>query len=729
MSKPTWSLFAAVVCLAAALTLSIVRTHAQPAVAIDNDDIGGVVTGPRGPEAGVWVIAETRDLPTGFRKIVVTDAAGRYVVPDLPKASYRVWVRGYGLVDSPASQAAPGQTVNLKATAAPDARAAAEYYPASYWYSLLQVPPRSAFPGTADNGIATSVKSQAEWVALMKGNCHVCHSIGTKATREIPSNLGVFDSSIAAWPRRLQSGQNGANMRSRLTVLGDKPGLAMYADWTDRIAAGEVPAAPPRPEGVERNVVVTQWDWGTATSFIHDTISTDKRNPRVNANGLVFSVDQFSERDFNILDPVRHTTTQIASPQLDPTKPFATPQKVTQASAFNGEDAVWAGRSNLHNPMMDHKGRVWMTHAVRGPANPEICKAGSSHPSAKHFPQNTSARQLSIYDPATKKFTLINPCFGTHHLQFAEDANHTLWSGSAEPDANSVYGWVNTKLFDETGDAVAAQGWAPFILDTNGNGRQDPWVEPGQPIDPARDARIEGSVYGIIINPLDGSVWSAPGQYPSKFSTYIPGYIIRMSPGANPPATAVSEVYEPPFDMARGTGAFFPRGIDIDRNGLIWTSLAGSGQLASFDRRKCKVLNGPTATGKHCPEGWTLYDLPTPKLKGTDINAEFVYYNWVDQFDTFGLGRNVPFAIATGSDALMALMPNSGGTFAVFRVPYPLGFSSRGVDGRIDDPGAGWKGKGLWANFGSHVAWHTEGGKGTTSKAVKFQLRPNPLAH
>src|SRR5262245_45035268 len=78
-----------------------VHLRAQTAGAIDDDDIGGVVTGPNGPEAGVWVIAETRDLPTRYAKMVVTDDQGRYVVPDLPKAKYKVWVRGYGLVDSP----------------------------------------------------------------------------------------------------------------------------------------------------------------------------------------------------------------------------------------------------------------------------------------------------------------------------------------------------------------------------------------------------------------------------------------------------------------------------------------------------------------------------------------------------------------------------------------------------------------------------------------------------
>ena len=117
----------------------------SPAVSIDGDDLGGVVTGPKGPEAGVWVIAETTDLPTKFAKIVVTDDRGRYVLPDLPKATYSVWVRGYGLVDSPKTQATPGKLVNLTAVVAPDARAAAEYYPAGYWFSFCAFQTRASF--------------------------------------------------------------------------------------------------------------------------------------------------------------------------------------------------------------------------------------------------------------------------------------------------------------------------------------------------------------------------------------------------------------------------------------------------------------------------------------------------------------------------------------------------------------------------------------------------------
>jgi hypothetical protein len=118
---------AAVIAVAWAATPVPVAAQQATAVAIDNDDIGGVVTGPRGPEAGVWVIAETTDLPTKYAKSVVTDDQGRYVIPDLPVANYQVWVRGYGLVDSPKVRAKPGQQLNLAAVPAPDERAAAHY--------------------------------------------------------------------------------------------------------------------------------------------------------------------------------------------------------------------------------------------------------------------------------------------------------------------------------------------------------------------------------------------------------------------------------------------------------------------------------------------------------------------------------------------------------------------------------------------------------------------------
>ena len=198
---PRLGLLAASFALAVVVAPASAAEAGQAGVVIDADDIGGVVTGPDGPEAGVWVIAETSDLPTLFNRIVVTDGDGRYVLPDLPGATYDVWVRGYGLVDSAKVQATPGTALDLTAVVAPDAAAAAQYYPAGHWLSLIEVPGRDEFPGTGPdgNGISPNVRSQAEWMRTVKsGGCTACHALGNKATREVPPELGEFDSMIAA---------------------------------------------------------------------------------------------------------------------------------------------------------------------------------------------------------------------------------------------------------------------------------------------------------------------------------------------------------------------------------------------------------------------------------------------------------------------------------------------------------------------------------------------------
>ena len=179
-------------------------------VAIDADDIGGVVTSAQGPEAGAFVIAETRRTPTRYIKTVVTDDPGRYVVPDLPAGEYDVWVRGYGLVDSGKVKTTTGKIVNLKASPAPNARVAAQYFPALYWFALLQVPPVSDFPGTGDkgNGISPNIKSQGDWIlkTVNTDGCNGCHQLGNQATRTIPESIrSQFPDSKAAWLRRIQS--------------------------------------------------------------------------------------------------------------------------------------------------------------------------------------------------------------------------------------------------------------------------------------------------------------------------------------------------------------------------------------------------------------------------------------------------------------------------------------------------------------------------------------------
>ena len=258
------------------------------------------------------------------------------------------------------------------------------------------------------------------------------------------------------------------------------------------------------------------------------------------------------------------------------------------------------------------------------------------------------------------------------------------------------------------------------MLDTNGNGKRDAYVEPNQPVDPGKDKRVVAGFYGISVSPADGTIWASSLGYP--------GYVVHLIPGAHPPETALTEIFEAPADDPKAPmHGYSPRGMDVDSNGVVWMPLA-SGHFASFDRRKCEgPLNGPDATGKQCPEGWTLYPFPGPKLvndTGTG-SAEASYYAWVDQHDTLGLGKDMPIATGNANDALLALV---GGKFVTLRVPYPMGFFVKGMDGRIDDPNGGWKGKGVWTTWGTRTPFHAEGGKENRPKVVHFQLRPDPLA-
>lgn len=680
--------------------------------------ITGRVTGAAGGEAGVWVIAETKDLPTPFARIVVTDDSGRYVIPDLPSANYELWVRGYGLVDSPRQSAKPGATIDLTAVAAPDEHAAAYYYPAGYWLSLMQMPAKSEFPGTGatGNGISPDVRTQADWIRRVKsGGCTACHQLGTLGTRDIAPALGEFPNGVAAWQRRLLSGQAGEQMVGTVSAMGADRAFRMFADWTDRIKGGAVPPAPPRPKGIERNVVITIWDWADPTAYLHDVVSTDRRNPSVNANGPVYGALELSADYTPVLEPTTHTASRIPLAPRDTTIGPAQGPEMGAPSPYFGTDAPWHSKTNVHNPMLDQDGRLWLTARVRDRENPAFCREGSEHPSAKRFPLNGNGRQLAMYDPKTKEYRTIDTCFGTHHLMFALDSNNTLWTSGGGP----AVGWLDTKQYLATGDEQASQGWTPLILDTNGNGTRDDYVEPDQPLDPAKDKRVNAGFYAVAPAP-DGSVWASSLGYP--------GAVVRLVPGARPEETALAELYQLPLNAdGEPVEGFSPRGMDVDRNGVAWVALA-SGHLGSFDRRKCKgPLNGPNATGQHCPEGWTFHIEPLPQIGGVDTpgSAEASYYTWVDWWGALGLGENVPIETGNASEGLLVW---HDGAWVVLRVPYPLGYYTKWMDGRIDDPNAGWKGRGVWTTISTRAPFHMEGGKGTTSKVIRFQMRPDPLA-
>jgi hypothetical protein len=691
---------------------------AQPAtqIAIDNDDIAGVVKTPSGgPEAGVWVIAETTELPTKYAKIVVTDDQGGYVIPDLPIADYQVWVRGYGLVDSPKMRAKPGQHLDFTSVPAPSAAEAAHYYPALYWYAMMKIPPAGDFGGSTD--IPKNL-TQDNWLRQMNNvDCVGCHQLGQESTRTIPAAFGQFSSGAEAWMRRIQSGQTGGFMTNRIAGQWAGVPFKYFGDWTDRIARGELPKqTPPRPQGYERNVVVTSWEWSTEKKYLHDLISSDRRNPTVNAYGPLYGSPEYSTDDMPILDPKTNKVTFFKLPVKDPNMPeslgppfdISAGTSPTAPSAYWGDEKIWDTRANNHNSMFDKKGRLWLAASIRGHDNPDFCKEGSDHPSAKVFPLDKSPRQAAMLDPKSMKYTFVDTCFGTHHAQFGYDADDTLWfSGTGQ-----VAGWVNTKTFDETGDAAKSQGWSPFVLDTNANGKRDEYSEPGKPTDPNKDMRIiPGSgPYAVMPNPADGSIWYTVGVFAGT-----PGFL-RFDP-----KSGLSEIYNMPKP------GFGIRGGDIDSKGVVWGS-GSSGHLVSFDRSKCNApLNGPNATGDHCPEGWAFYKYPGPGFDGfPNTSAETSYYTWVDQHNTLGLGNDVPISTANLEDGFVAF---KDGNMVLLRIPYPMGFYAKGLDGRIDDPAAGWKGRGLWSTNGDRTPWLMETGKGSKPRAVHIQMRPDPLAH
>jgi len=251
-------------------------------IATDGDDIAGVVRSDAGVEAGVWVIAETEDFATRFARIVVTDEQGRYLVPDLPPANYQLWVRGYGLQDSAKVVATLGENIDLTAIVAADASVAAQIYPAAYWYAMLGLPTEEEvadIPGGLNNYLT--------WTKNM--GCVGCHQLGQLSTRTLPESLGEFESSEQAWARRIASGQAGNSMvRIAAEGLQGLP-IKYMAEWTDRIAAGELPAqVPERPSGIERNVVATVRDWSEPHLYMHDLSGTDRRDPTVNGYGMIY---------------------------------------------------------------------------------------------------------------------------------------------------------------------------------------------------------------------------------------------------------------------------------------------------------------------------------------------------------------------------------------------------------------------------------------------------------
>jgi streptogramin lyase len=657
--------------LAAALAAATTHRASGPdarAVSVDPRSIGGTVLNNEGRarEAGVWVIAETSSLPTPFRRIVVTDEQGRFLVPDLPQGAYEVWVRGYGLRDSARVKAALGDQLTLVASAASTPREAAQIYPSSYWLSLYQPPPRHELPSTFEN--------DAHWTTDMKLGCMRCHQFGAR----IFHTRTRADAWEDAW-------HGNATEARTADALGRAAFGKTLADWTSRIGAGEVPEVPPRPVGMERNIVVTEWQWGRADSYIHDEISTDKRQPALYPYGNIWGVD-FGQDLLWALDPKTH---RVSSHRVPTTNVLARPPAPPRG-------VVYSNPANPHVPTMDATGKVWIAVQTRrerredSPAwVPDVminvqAAADKRSDMASAWNEGTHHRQLAYFDTTREEFVLVDTAYGTNHLQF--DDRGRLWTSG-----DSVgLGMFDASAFDpQRPRETAARAQKVFVS-----------------IDPATGKSVAGGGYGITVSPLDGTVWRTNtyiGQSGATDTSPLTGQnkIVKF----DPTTTTFTDYPLPPPGRS-------PIGIDATTDGVIWFGTA-SGHLGRFDPNTAR---------------FRYWASPGPKLRGsgpTAGSADFHYSIFVDRFNTLGLGRDHVILTGANSDALIVFDPATE-RFTVIRVPYPLGMYHRGLDGRIDDPTAGWKGRGLWLNYGNDPVSFVETHVGYV---CHIQLRPNPLAY
>ncbi len=356
--------------------------------------IKGKVTSGKTPEAGVWVIAETDDLPTPYRKIVVTDGKGRFVIPELPEAGYDVWVRGYGaarLREDPGHRPAQGVEAARRHRDARSRHAQedAANYPANYWLSLFKPPANTeSLPGG---------RNQHAWMSDFKLGCELCHQMGSANARGMRGNRAGLDAGL----------KKAGSMDGAAIGLGRDAVLDALADWGGRIAAGEIPEAPPRPTGIERNLVITQWGWGDLYTYAHDEIATDKRNPRLYPDGKIWGVDLGNDRLLSV-DPVDQRGRRAAR---------AHGRRLRHAVGRPGAERLQVARRSRPGRLDPAPGRV---REPGEPAQPDAGRHGQGlddHPdpgraAARTSPRSASDdpviannnhhRQLGYYDTKTK---------------------------------------------------------------------------------------------------------------------------------------------------------------------------------------------------------------------------------------------------------------------------------------------------------------------------------------
>lgn len=685
---------------------------------------------------GAWVMAMDESLPTRPRTIVVSGPHERYEIPDLDASKkYTVLGRAYGCEDKWIHDVSPGKLpIELNCDISP--QEAAEIYPANYWGSIIHFPGTGEFPGTGTirsggNGINTNFQERAAYLATFYLSCHLCHQVGGPAARRLtsaflwdkamgmtktphtpgfPAGLDPVPPHIGA-PQDTRSQSGGVmfgvyrgfsgsvadNDTGILVDSTDGKSLAnqfgtMMGDWATRIANGEVPPTPPRPTGRAAQVVIQEWDTGTRFSYQHDGISTFNYEPTVNANGVVWAIDIGQDYLWGT-NPVTHEQVVFKVPMLpgyNKGEPFQHVPWCDQPGFCSW--SVYNNPANPHTINMDVNGVVWATSAVARnqdrsiPGTPGFISGGVCD-GVPPLPYNGAFHPragIFAFDPVSETFFLINTCGGTHHLA---------------PDPADGCIWLS-------GDSNVLQRWCPSGPPDVGT--YDFWEITADNID---GLPRPGFLYGINVAP-DGTVWaSTPGHR---------GRIIHFDPDCDrgalglPPRqsstgdTGCTKEYVPP---APGSG---PRGIDVATDGKAHTGLGGSNHLGIFDESLC--------TTPECTEGWTLIEFPGPRNQGPNGEeipasergpADWYYYSFVDKFNASGLGADASLVCGTGSDSVKVYWPSGphAGQTAEYRIPHPMGTFSRLLDARIDDPGGGCKGRGVWLINGHDPARFVEGGQ------------------
>ena len=533
------------------------------------------------------MIAETTDLPTKYRQ----DRRHRRSGPlrACPICRRPITTSGCAATGSSIrrrSQASRARSLNLTAVPAPNAAAAAQYYPAIYWYSMLKIPDESEFPAP---------DRRQRHAAKIKSQGAVARHRQDQRLRRLPPARQQGDAhDPARRSAHFDNSARGLGAAHPVRPGGDQHGQHASAASTPQRALEDVRRLD-RPHRRRRTAVrasrsgrrassaTSSHACGTGadpTAYLHDEISTDRRNPTVNANGKIYGSTEDSTDFIPVLDPVHNTASEMQASGARSEDADTRRTLPMAPSPYWGDEPIWDSQTIMHNPMIDEKGRVWFTARIRPPANPDFCKQGSDHPSAKVFPLK------AVEPPAVDVRSEDRQVHADQHLlpdassEFRRRRQQHAVDQRRRRRQRRCVGWLNRKMFEETGDEQKSQGWTPFILDTNGNGKRDDYVEPNQPVDPTKDKRIVVGLYAVAVKP-------GRRHDLGHRRSAIPGYVVRVDPGPDPTAHRADRNLRAAVARLRRRAA-----ATSTATASFWASLA-SGHLASFDRRKCKVAQRP----------------------------------------------------------------------------------------------------------------------------------------